>query len=73
MKKNNKNVSQARDGFDSLVAVHTSALQENSREILEMLEILSEKKLSPRDLKTLKYIKRELKDLDDEIDKIGDN
>ena len=65
---------QARKGMDSLMDVHINALEKNSEEIIELLDLISKKggKLSEKDKKTLKTIKRELNDLNIELDKMGD-
>lgn len=63
---------QGNNGFDSLINVHTRALEENSREIAEMLKELSTKSLSRSDIKSINLIKRELKRIDKEIDNLGD-
>lgn len=61
--KNNK-------GFESLLSVHTNALEENSKSIVEILEILTDKELSVKDKKALKKIKRSLSLIDDELDNL---
>lgn len=72
--KKKKNISQVQgnNGFDGLINVHTHALEENSKEIANMLESLSEKKLSKQELRTLDFIKKELRRLDKEIDNLGE-
>lgn len=74
VRENSKNSTQARKGMDSLMDVHINALEKNSEEIIELLDLISKKggKLSEKDKKTLKTIKRELNDLNIELDKMGD-
>ena len=71
-KKKNTSQVQGNSGFDGLINVHTYALEENSKEIANMLESLSEKKLSKQELRTLDFIKKELRRLDKEIDNLGE-
>lgn len=72
--KRKKNISQnsSSSGFDSLINVHTAALEENSNMIAKMLEELSNKKLSTNNIKDIKFIKRELKRLNNELDNLGE-
>ena len=74
MRKNNEKSLQARNSMGSLMDVHINALEKNSEEIVEILNLISKKeeKLSASDKKTLKTIKRELKELNIELDKMGD-
>ena len=50
----------ADKGFEQLLGVHLNALEENSQSVVEILQILSEKKLSAKDRNSLKKISREL-------------
>ena len=61
----------ASAGFNNLIGVHTKALEENSKSLVEILEILSEKKLTKNDIAELKEIKKEIKGIDKRIDKLG--
>ena len=71
--KKKKNIFQSNSstGFDNLINVHTSALEENSKMIAKMLKELSKKKLSSSNIKDIKFIKKELKRLDKELDNLG--
>ena len=69
MQKKNNNQS---NGFDDLLEVHTRALEENSKSVVEILELLSDKKLSIKDRKNLNKIKREIKNIDITIDSLGE-
>ena len=66
----NQNNNQP-SGFDNLLEVHTRALEENSKSVIEILELLSDKQLSIKDRKNLNKIKRELKNIDTTIDSLG--
>ena len=72
--KRKKNISQnsSSAGFDNLINIHTAALEENSNMIAKMLEELSNKKLSANNIKDIKFIKRELKRLNNELDNLGE-
>ena len=59
------------EGFADLLEVHTLALENNSKSLIEILEILSEKELSYKDKEALKKIKRELKGIDNKVDSLG--
>ena len=61
----------ANDGFNSLIGVHTRALEENSKSLVEILEILSERNLDKKNLSQLKKIKKEIRDIDKRIDRLG--
>lgn len=60
----------ADKGFEQLLGVHLNALEENSQSLVEILQVLSEKKLSAKDKNSLKKISRELKAVDRRIDNI---
>lgn len=66
-----RKVTSANKGFESLLGVHTQALEDNSKSVVEILEILSDKKLSARDKSALNKIKKEIKDIDKRLDKLG--
>lgn len=68
MQKQNNNQPS---GFDNLLEVHTRALEENSKSVVEILELLSDKQLSIKDRKNLNKIKREIKNIDTTIDSLG--
>ena len=61
----------ADKGFEQLLGVHTAALEENSQSLVEILELLKDKKLSAQDKNSLKKIGRELKAVDRKIDSLG--
>lgn len=61
----------ANKGFEQLLGVHLNALEENSQSVVEILQILAEKKLSAKDKSSLKKISRELKSVDKKIDSLG--
>ena len=63
--------SSSNKGMEQLLNVHTQALEDNSESIVEILELLSSKKLSVKDKKVLKDIKRELKGIDKTLDSLG--
>ena len=71
--KEKKSSLQSANGFESLIGVHTAALEENSKAIGDMLQILSKKVLNKADKKTLDGIKKELKRLDKELDNLGED
>jgi hypothetical protein len=48
----------ANKGFEQLLGVHLNALEENSQSVVEILQILAEKKLSAKDRSSLKKISR---------------
>ena len=62
---------EADKGFEQLMGVHLNALEENSQSVVEILEILKDKKLSAKDKSSLKKISRELKAVDKRIDSLG--
>ena len=69
---NKKKVSSATDkGFENLLGVHLEALEDNSKSVVEILELLANKKLPPRYKNSLKKIKSELKGIDKKIDSLG--
>ena len=61
----------ADKGFEQLMGVHLNALEENSQSVVEILELLKDKKLSAKDKSSLKKISRELKAVDKKIDSLG--
>ena len=63
--------SNTSNGMEQLLNVHTQALEDNSESIVEILKLLSSKKLSVKDKKVLKDIKRELKGIDKTLDSLG--
>ena len=68
----NQNNNQP-SGFDNLLEVHTRALEENSKSVVEILELLSDKQLSIKDRKNLNKIKREIKNIDSALDSLGED
>ena len=58
-------------GFDNLIGVHTKALEENSKSLIELLQIISKKKLSHSQKSQLKNIKKELNSIDKRLDNLG--
>lgn len=71
MSWNDAKKNSANKGFEQLLGVHVKALEENSQSVVEILQILSEKKLSAKDKNSLKKISRELKSVDKKIDNLG--
>ena len=61
----------ASKGFEKLLGAHTQALEDNSKSVVEILELLSQKKLSAKDKNALKSIKKELKGIDKTLDSLG--
>ena len=68
---NKEKKKAANKGFEQLLGVHMSALEENSQSVVEILELLKDKKLSAKDKSSLKKISRELKAVDKRIDSLG--
>ena len=68
MQKKSKSASK---GFEKLLGAHTQALEDNSRSVVEILELLSQKQLSAKDKSALKSIKKELKGIDRTLDSLG--
>lgn len=60
------------DGFSSLIDSYIVALQDNSREIEDMLKSLKGRKLSKTEKQMLNKFKRDLEKVDKTLDKIGD-
>ena len=71
MSWNNAKKNAADKGFEQLMGVHMHALEDNSKSVVEILEILAEKKLSIQDKNSLKKISKELKSVDKKIDSLG--
>lgn len=65
--------SKSNKGMEKLLDVHTKALEDNSESIVEILELLFSKPLSVSDKRTLKGIRRELKEIDGTLDSLGRN
>ena len=55
------------NGYDSLIAGFTQALEDNSRIIGDALQVLTTKKLSESHKKELARIKKELKKIDENL------
>lgn len=68
LQKKSKNASK---GFEKLLGVHTQALENNSKSVVEILELLSQKQLSVKDRNALKKINKELKSIDKTLDSLG--
>ena len=66
-----KEKQSSNKGFNDLLEVHTVALENNSKSVVEILELLSEKNLSIKDKEDLKKIKRELSSIDKRVDTLG--
>lgn len=60
------------DGFSSLIDSYIVALQDNSREIEDMLKSLKGRKLSKTEKQMLNKFKKDLEKVDKTLDKIGD-
>lgn len=71
MKKKTQKQLNKEEGFSNLIDSYMFALQGNSDEIVDLLEELSKRSLSNSDKEDLNRIRRELKSLDNQIDKIG--
>ena len=65
--------SSANNGFEKLVGVHTKALEDNSKGVIEILSILSERNLDSKSISQIKQIKKELKSIDRRLDHLGDD
>ena len=65
--------SSANNGFEKLVGVHTKALEDNSKGVIEILSILSERNLDSKTLSQIKQIKKELKSIDRRLDHLGED
>lgn len=63
----------AEDSVDGLLGVHVKALQNNSDNLIALLQVLSERKdkISPKELAQIKKMKKELKSIDKKIDNLG--
>ena len=66
-----KQKQSKNSGFEELLEVHTAALENNSKDVVELLEILSGKELSFKDKESIKKIRKELQSIDDKIDSLG--
>ena len=64
MEKNN-------DGYNLMLDVYTEYLNDNSNQIINILELLQDKTLSPQDKKTLKRISKDLKRTNSNLRNIG--
>ena len=69
--KRNPMKQSTNDSFNKLIGVHTRALEENSKSLVEILELLSEKELNKKNLSQLKEIKKEIKSIDKKLDMLG--
>lgn len=73
MKKNKKNSAERfSSGFNSLIGAYTEALEENSKDIADVLMLLQRKELKDSDRKALRSIKRALKKIDDTLNDLGE-
>ena len=72
-KKNVKHSAATNKGLEGLLGVHIKALEDNSDNIVELLEVLSERKdkLSIKELNQIKKMKKELNSIDKRIDSLG--
>ena len=59
-------------GFEDLLEVHTKALENNSKSVIEILEVLSKRNLQIKDREALKRINKEIKALDRRVDSLDD-
>ena len=55
------------NGYDDLISGFTAALEDNSKIIGDALQALTGRELSEQDKKALKKIKKELKQIDNEL------
>lgn len=60
-----------KTGYDSLLLGFTNALEDNSKIIGDALEALASRKLSEKDKKELRSIKRDLKRIDSSLNNLG--
>lgn len=58
-------------GMESLLNAHTKALEDNSASVVEILEVLAQKKLPAYAKASLKTLKKEFKEIDNRLDKLG--
>lgn len=63
--------NSVEDGFSSLIDSYIIALEDNSKEISDVLKSLKGRKLSKREKKMFDEFKKELERLDKKLDKIG--
>lgn len=61
----------AQNGLDNFIMGFTYSLEANSEEIVDVLELLSEKELTKKDKKVLNGIAKQLKSIDKDINTIG--
>ena len=60
-----------QNGLDNFIMGFTYSLEINSEEIVDVLELLSEKELTKKDKKALNGIAKQLKSIDKDINTIG--
>lgn len=64
-------MEKSNDGYNLMLDVYTEYLNDNSNQIINILELLQDKTLSPRDKKTLKRISKDLKRTNSNLRNIG--
>ena len=69
-KKNKSSVTKINSGFNDLMGSYIAALQENSNDITQMLEELTNRKLSAFDKKELNKIQKNLKKVDSDLNSL---
>ena len=73
-RKQKKSLAQplrANDSFNRLMSSYIMALEDNSKDIIDALNLLQHKTLTVEDKKVLNSIGKELKKLNEDLDSIG--
>lgn len=64
-------MEKSNNGYNLMLDVYTEYLNDNSNQIINILELLQDKTLSPQDKKTLKRISKDLKRTNSNLRNIG--
>ena len=64
-------MEKSNNGYNLMLDVYTEYLNDNSNQIINILELLQDKNLSPQDKKTLKRISKDLKRTNSKLRNIG--
>ena len=64
-------MEKSNNGYNLMLDVYTEYLNDNSNQIINILELLQDKPLSPQDKKTLKRISKDLKRTNSNLRNIG--
>ena len=64
-------MEKSNNGYNLMLDVYTEYLNDNSNQIINILELLQDKTLSPQDKKTLKKISKDLKRTNSNLRNIG--